>query len=96
LCGSGPTCDASQGLECRNGTCACAADPGFKLGKFSCDFDPSIGAYRRIVEQCSVDYANICHKTDPSLPAELPEWACSSSTCNPGYSPVTPICTSPA
>jgi hypothetical protein len=94
LCGSGPPCDASQGLECHGGVCACAADPGFKLAFFSCDFNSGTNAYDRIIYQCDNGFARICKKVDPSLPAELPPYSCSTGSCNPGYVEIDPICSS--
>jgi hypothetical protein len=94
LCGSGLPCDISQGKICKSGHCLCAADPGFALGSVNCDVTADNTFFATVKNQCPIG-TTICRKTDPSLPAGLPDWDCSSSTCNPGYSPVTPICTTP-
>jgi hypothetical protein len=97
LCGTGPACDASQGLECRNGACACAAHPGNKLAFFSCDFNASTRAYDRILYECDSSFQTICKKVDgsPDEPGR-PPYSCTTSTaCNPGYVVMDPICTTP-
>jgi hypothetical protein len=70
-----------------------ASQPGWKVASFSCDFDTSIGAYNRVLVECSPTQT-ICKKTDPTLPAELPPYSCTSSgsSCNSGYEDMDPIC----
>jgi hypothetical protein len=96
LCGNGPTCDASQGQECRNGACTCAAHPGNKLAFFSCDYNPSIGAYDRILYECDNSYQSVCKKIDGSPDsAARPPYSCTTSpVCSDGYINIDPICTS--
>lgn len=98
-CGSptGPLCDATKGLRCSNGACVCAASPGYKLARFTCDLDDSIPAYVPKRLECPIEFPTMCRRIAPNPdPSINPEIDCrSSDTCNPGYVKVPELCRTP-
>jgi len=78
-------------MECVNGGCVCAADPGWKLGKYESLYDATNNVWTRDIVQCPPG-DKVCKKTTPGYPDQFwPPISCGSS-CSTPYEEMQPLC----